>query len=97
MTAAEAFVPSAVQKARNIRSLMVQLESAASALKAEWNAVGGAAMTGYDTLDWSAYPFLKQDFTDGINDLTTAHNAIALSTITSVGGYSKVVKLATGG
>jgi hypothetical protein len=109
-TQAQIFVPTAVEKMRTIKNRLIALQSEAAALKGEFTSLGGSAMSGY-TRDavlypdpandpsvalWANYPFVATDFTAAMNDLSTAHNAIALSTIYSVGGYNTATKIAIG-
>jgi hypothetical protein len=96
-TQAQLFVPTAVEKMRSIKRQLIALQSDAAALKGEFTSLGGNAMTGYGDAElWANYPFTAAEFTAAMNDLTTAHNAIALSTIYSVGGYNTATKIAIG-
>ena len=91
-TSAQQFVPPAVEQMRIIKKQLIALQSAAASLKAEFTSLGGNTMPGYDIPElWAAYPF-----TAAMNDLSTAHNAIALSTIYSMGGYNTATKIAIG-
>ena len=96
-TSAQQFVPPAVEQMRAIKRQLIALQSAAASLKAEFTSLGGNAMPGYDIPElWAAYPFTAVEFTAAMNDLSTAHNAIALSTIYSMGGYNTATKIAVG-
>jgi hypothetical protein len=96
MTKAQSFVPSAVEKARQIKNQMIQLQSSAAALRAEYLSLGGEAMDGLDTFDFTAYPFTIEEFKAAMTDVGVAHNAVALTTIYSSLAFDDVTKIAVG-
>jgi len=96
MTKADKFIPGSIQECAAITAAMGQLQARAATLLARYTQNGGATMDGIDSFDFAGYGLTKLEYTDGMTDLATTHNAIGLSTILSGGGFSKVVKVGNG-
>ena len=96
MTKAQAFVPQAMQDLQSIKAQMIALQSSAIALNKEYAQLGGAAMEGMSTFDFTAYNCTLVEFTAGMLDLAIAHNAVSLSTLHSGGAFDDVTNLAVG-
>jgi len=96
MTKAQAFVPSAMQQLQSIKAQMIALQSAAIALNKEYTQLGGAVMEGLAAFDFSPYNCTLTEFTTGMTDLSTTHNAVSLSTLHSAGAFDDVTNLAVG-
>jgi hypothetical protein len=95
-TKAQIFVPHAISECAQIRAQIAALQAHAVELKSRYDALGGASMDGLSTYDFTTYGLTLTEFTDGMTDLSTAHNAVALSNILSAGAYNKVVKIGEG-
>jgi len=95
-TVASVFVPSAVEKFRDIKNTMIALQNAAAALRAEFLSLGGNDMDGLSAFDFGNYTFTLAQFQAAMLDLATAHNAVALSTIYSLLAFDDVTKIAVG-
>ena len=94
---AAAFVPKAIQTCKEIRQLMIDIQTKALILRADYVQGGGDAMPGLDAIDWANnYNITEQQFKDGMLDVSTPHNNVALSTIYTGAAYSKVAIVAAG-
>ncbi len=96
MTKAEKFVSGSVQEMAGIVAQLAALQAKAAALLARYQQNGGGTMDGLAALDFTSYGLTLTEYTDGMTDLATTHNAVGLSTVLSGGAYSKVVKVANG-
>ena len=97
MSQGSVFVPKAIATCQEIRQLMIQIETKARVLRADYVQGGGDNMPGLAEVDWANnYNITFVQFKAGMLDIAAAHNAINLSTLFTAGGFDDVTIVAGG-
>lgn len=87
------FVTGALVDLAAIKNQMEQLSAQAQELTNRWAALNKTNMSGYDTYNWSVYPFTQAEFTAAMNSLINDLAGTTLNNINTTGPIDKIVKL----
>ena len=87
------FVTGALVDLQALKNTLEQAAYMAQELNNRWTALGKTTMSGYDTYNWSTYPFTQTEFTQAMNSLVADLALATLSTLSTTGPIDKIVKL----